>query len=500
VKGLQLVNAATAVLPPISVPVEEPSPKRQPKPPAKTASKGSLEEDFCRASDFGFLLEYGWKRCGNDFTRPGKDHGVSASVIAAKDGTPLLHVFTSSAPPFEKDDNLNPFDAYRLLVHNGDAEAARATLVKEGFGRLRIKLITCMELHSNKYELDYLIPGFYVAAQPCIVAGPKKALKTSLLIALAIALATGLPFLASFVVTRAVKVIMLSGESGMAVLQETARRICKSMGVSLPDIKNLLWSDFLPQLGDPRHLDALERMIEDTGCEVLIVDPAYLCLPGADASNLFIQGSLLRSVSEICQRHGVGLVLAHHLRKRGKAKNAADYDPPELDDMAWAGFQEFARQWILLGRREQYEPGTGEHELWLSVGGSAGHSGLWGLDISEGVSGQPRHWNIELSTPDQAREEKKGGTLRQRILAAAKEFSEGETKTTILETAGLKSEARVRNVFDALVNEGLLVSCKVRKKTATYDGFRLSGETAKADLPETRNQNDGKQHLPEEEP
>jgi hypothetical protein len=168
--------------------------------------------------------------------------------------------------------------------------------------------------------------------------------------------------------------------------------------------------------------------------------------------------------------------------------------------MAWAGFQEFARQWILLGRREQYEPGTGEHELWLSVGGSAGHSGLWGLDISEGVSGQPRHWNIELSTPDQAREEKKGGTLRQRILAAAKEFSEGETKTTILETAGLKSEARVRNVFDALVNEGLLVSCKVRKKTATYDGFRLSGETAKADLPETRNQNDGKQHLPEEEP
>jgi hypothetical protein len=126
-------------------------------------------------------------------------------------------------------------DAYRLLVHNGDADAARAALVKEGFGRLRIKLITCLELHSNKYELDYLIPGFYVAAQPCIVAGPKKALKTSLLIALAIALATGLPFLASFVVTRAVKVIMLSGESGMAVLQETARRICKSMGVSLPD-------------------------------------------------------------------------------------------------------------------------------------------------------------------------------------------------------------------------------------------------------------------------
>ena len=41
------------------------------------------------------------------------------------------------------------------------------------------------------------------------------------------------------------KVIILSGESGMAVLQETARRICKAMGVCLSELDNLLWSDFL---------------------------------------------------------------------------------------------------------------------------------------------------------------------------------------------------------------------------------------------------------------
>jgi hypothetical protein len=47
--------------------------------------------------------------------------------------------------------------------------------------------------------------------------------------------------------------------------------------------------------------------------------------------------------------------LLHHLRKRGKGDHS--FDPPELDELSWAGFGEFARQWWLIGRREGYEPG-----------------------------------------------------------------------------------------------------------------------------------------------
>ena len=273
-------------------------------------------------------------------------------------------------------------------------------------------------------------------------------------------------------VNHACKVVILSGESGLSVLQETARRVCKSKGVCLADVDNLIWSDWLPRLDSTKHLEMLAQTIQETGCEVLFLDPVYLAMPGADAGNLFVQGTMLRRVSEICQEHSVCPILLHHLRKRGKGDHS--FDPPELDDLSWSGFSEFARQWWLIGRREPYEPGTGEHKVWLSIGGSAGHSALWAVDIDEGVSGLPRYWKVAFSTPDEALTEKKVGSIRQRLLDAAREFPEGETKTTILETAKLKSELATRNVFDSLVAEGKLVTHKVRKNSAAYDGFRLA--------------------------
>jgi hypothetical protein len=438
----------------------------------------TVESDFSKRPDWGFLFEKGWWTIGGGpvgvgvhLWKPGKISGEpSASLVESKDGIALLHCFTTNGEPFEHKKNYNAFDAYRLLMHGGDADAACADLRRQGYGRETIPLITSKELSSNVYRLEYLIKEMLVRKQPCIVAGPKKALKTSILIALAIALAMGLPFLGHFTVARPCRVLILSGESGMATMQETARRICASIGISLADCDNLLWSDWLPRFDNPNHLDSLEETLQQTECEVLIVDPAYLCMPGTDASNLFIQGTLLQRISEVCQRKGVGLILAHHTRKQGKGN--ANYEPPELDDMAWAGFAEFARQWFLIGRREQYEPGTGEHRLWLSVGGSAGHSGLYGLDIDEGTA--PRHWSVDVLTPDEARKEKKADNIRRRLIDAASNFPDGECKTAIIQTAGLRGDAKTLIVFDALVADKTLIECEITRNHRLYEAFKLA--------------------------
>ncbi|MBN1911684.1 MAG: AAA family ATPase [Pirellulales bacterium] len=335
-----------------------------------------------------------------------------------------------------------------------------------------IKLISCKELDSNSFDLEYLIKDVLVARQPCVLGGPKKALKTSLLVDLAISLATTKPFLGQFTVNRPCEIVMLSGESGMATLQKTARRVCESKGVHLSSIENLNWCDFLPRFNNRKHLNELETVVKRKKCEVVIVDPAYLCMPGTDASNVQSQGTLLRAVNEVCHRNGAGIIIAHHTKKSAQRQN--DHRPPDLDDLAWSGFPEFARQWLLLSRRKDYVPGTGEHELWLSIGGSAGHSALWAVDVDEGVPDLPRYWKVEIFSASEARAEKKATSLQQRIIEAMPQFPEGETKSGIVKVIGGRAGDEVNKALDALVRSGQLVKCHVKKKSATYEGFALA--------------------------
>lgn len=349
--------------------------------------------------------------------------------------------------------------------------------------------MTSAELAALTDETEYLVENILVAGQPAILAGPQKSLKTSLAIDLAIALSTGGCFLGYFRVNRKCRVGVMSAESGMSTIRETAQRIAIAAHRTLEDCDGIFWEAGVPNLNKTSDLRDLELFVTRNRLDVLFLDPTYMMLEdiGSDAGNLFAVGKRLKALTQLIEKTGVTPIIAHHTKKNS---NPADpLGPPELEHIAWAGFQEFARQWVLLNRRTLYQKGSGRHELWMTSGGSAGHSGLWALDISEGLADDPdgRHWSVRVLAPHdaidaketakQAAQQQKQDDQRQAdkaaILDAMRSYPAGETKTTIRDASGVRQQ-RFGPVFAGLIVNKVIEQVSIKKpNNRTYDGYRI---------------------------
>ena len=379
-----------------------------------------------------------------------------------------------------------------------DDLTAHAVAVEPGQQGYTADFIDSATFDREDYQQTWLVSKVLVEGQPAVVGGSKKTLKTSICIDMAISLAAGTRerFLGKFDVENPRRVGVISGESGEATIRETARRICHSKRLDLSRL-NVFWSFMLPQVSREEQLDKLAEAITANGLEVVILDPLYLSLLAgnatASAANMFDMGPLLSNLSNACLNAGATPILVHHTKKLGKGDR---FRLPELEDLAFAGVQEFARQWILLGRREAYEPGSGEHKLWLGVGGSAGHSGSWAVDINEGELNQNfggRKWDVDVRTAgeeysraDTERQESKAEKDQaqreqdiEKLRDALENYPDGETRNFLRDLTAIRGP-RVLAALEHLVDAGEMEKTSITKRagngTRQHDAYRLVRE------------------------
>jgi hypothetical protein len=171
----------------------------------------------------------------------------------------------------------------------------------------------------------------------------------------------------------------------------------------------------------------------------------------------------------------------HHNTKA----NSKNYEPPELEDMAWAGFAEFARQWLLIGRRELYEIGSGVHKLWMNIGSSAGFNGCYGVDVEEGTADSAlrgRRWQVSvmpqrdiITQKVQLRGEKnaqKACETQERLNRALTHFGSAGATMTEIEAYARMNKKKALDLLEHMVERQQVEKCQIRKRNGTFDGYR----------------------------
>ncbi len=289
---------------------------------------------------------------------------------------------------------------------------------------------------TERFDTDFIVENCLAQGASCIVAGASKAMKTTLSLHLALAIASGGKFLGRWQ-AKQMPVLFASSESGLAVIQRNLFGMARASQIDLLDAElgeMMGFQDWVPKLSDERLLAYFKSILDWQFFgepAVLVLDPLYLCLDGETQANLSLNAEQIMKISDLCRKMSVTLIVDDHVKR--SSTNAQTYQSLQLEDITGAGKAEFFRQWILLGRRSKFQPDeatTRNHELWMSIGGSAGHGGTYGLDIAETVTDDCKKIDYEFTVANQSKiiESAKAERKSNRNSARESEFAGLATK------------------------------------------------------------------------
>jgi len=319
------------------------------------------------------LLKHGWAmvRSGENehWRRPGKSAGTSATL---KDR--VFYVFSTNAAPFEAHKGYSPFAVYALLEHDGDFAAAASALAAEGYGTVTdtagvdlSALMTDPPAEANSPLEPCPVPvGDLVAAHPQlrepvihgllragetmnVIASPKTG-KSWLTLDLAIAVATGRPWLGRYE-TEPGSVLIIDNELHRETSAHRLPKVAEARGVAMREIGGRIYVDNLRgRLQDIFTLGPYFEALEPGRFKVIVLDAFYRFMPaGGDENDNGTMAGIYNRIDAFADRLGCCFVLIHHSTKGSQSSKSV------TDVGAGAGAQSRATDTHLVLRPHEEE-------------------------------------------------------------------------------------------------------------------------------------------------
>lgn len=232
------------------------------------------------------------------------------------------------------------------------------------------------ELLDQDRTFRWLARGLLCQPTYGMLGGPRKTLKTYLLLFIGLGVAAGEAVLGQFDVDQPGTVVYYVGEGGRIPMTRRLERVAEAIGYNLKDLPLFLHFETEP-MNTPVFQETLRRDLDELRPAAVIIDPFY-AFHGTEvkAADLHQEGALLSSVSTPCAEAGASLLLGNHFNKTGSGRG--------LDRITQAGGQEWSDTWMLVSHRTDPDIDLGEFQLLLDIGSRQWGGATWDLDLRIG--------------------------------------------------------------------------------------------------------------------
>jgi len=188
----------------------------------------------------------------------------------------------------------------------------------------------------------WLVKDIWTAQSHGIIGGEPKTSKTTLALALALAVASGKPFLGQYPVATQGPVLFVQEENAPWMMQDRLRKLAAYSGlISGTDtqtrsarrddlarkgrlVVQLDFPEDVPlrflnnwgfDLDEEDHRDMLEEEVSVTKPALVVLDPLYLLLGGADLDKASSLRPFLKWLLHLRYAYGTAIAVVHHFRK-----------------------------------------------------------------------------------------------------------------------------------------------------------------------------------------